>query len=125
MKNFIIKSSILTIIVFMLGVVLYAAFMSSFYRSILAVLPLLFFVVTNLVHFYLLKTAAQSNARFTAHYMAASFLKMFFYLALAIAYAFLNKEHAKIFLINFLLLYIIYTTFEVVELSKVFRQKVN
>jgi len=55
--------------------------------------------------------------------MAISFLKMFFYLILAIVYAFLNREFAKIFLVNFLLLYAIYTTFEVFQISKFVRQK--
>lgn len=125
MKSFILKSAVLTLTVFILGTALYSFFFQSVYFSLLPFLPLLFIGVTNLVHYYLLKVAVKSPARFTSRYMAASFLKMFFYLALAIGYAFLNKEHAKIFLVNFLLLYIIYTTFEVVELSRVMRHKVK
>lgn len=106
----------------MLGAVLYAGLIPSLYIKVLPFIPILFFGVTNLVHFYLLKIAARSNTRFTAQYMATGFIKMFFYMAVAIGYAFVNKGQAKIFLINFLLLYIIYTTFEVVELSKVIRQ---
>lgn len=125
MKSFIIKSAVLTLMVFILGAALYSLFFHSYYFWILPFLPFLFFTVTNLVHYYLLKVAVKSPARFTARYMAASFLKMFFYLAVGIGFAFLNKEHAKIFLVNFLLLYIIYTTFEVVELSRVMRHKVK
>lgn len=55
--------------------------------------------------------------------MAISFIKMFFYLALAVVYALLNREYAKIFLVNFLVLYAIYTTFEVMQFSKFVRQK--
>jgi hypothetical protein len=55
--------------------------------------------------------------------MAISFLKMFFYLAVAVVYALLNREYAKIFLANFLVLYAIYTTFEVMQFSKFVRQK--
>jgi phosphotransferase system glucose/maltose/N-acetylglucosamine-specific IIC component len=96
--------------------------MPSFYNPVLPLIPLLFYGVTNLVHYYLLRVAVKKEARFTAQYMAASFIKMFFYMVVAIGYAFINKEQAKIFLINFLLLYIIYTTFEVVELTRVIRQ---
>ena len=123
MKSFFAKSTVLTLLVFILGIVVYHWGIPAFYIPVLPVLPLLFYMVTNLVHVYLLRIAAKSEARFTSHYMAASFLKMFFYLALGIGYAFANREQAKIFLINYLLLYIIYTTFEVVELSKVVRQK--
>jgi len=123
MKSFLAKSTVLTILVFMLGIVVYKWGIPKFYIPVLPLIPILFYVFTNLVHVYLLRIAAKSQARFTSHYMAASFLKMFFYMALGIGYAFANREQAKIFLINYLLLYIIYTTFEVIELSKVVRQK--
>lgn len=123
MKSFVIKSSILTLIVILLGAVIYSTLLKPFYLAILPLAVALFYIGTNLVHAYLLKISLSSGSRFTSHYMAASFSKMFFYLAVAIVYAFINKEDAKIFLLNFLLLYIVYTTFEVVEFSKIVRQK--
>ena len=123
MKSFFTKSSVLTLIIFILGAVLYATLLKPFYLEILPAVVILFFLVTNLVHAYLLKIFVGSGSRFTSHYMAVSFIKMFFYLAAGIVYAIFNKEDAKIFLINFLLLYVLYTTFEVVEFSKVVRQK--
>lgn len=122
MKNFIVKSTVLTIIVFILGAILYSTVFIQFYRSILLVVPAFFYIVTNLVHAYLLNIVGKSSSRFTSQYMAASFIKMFFYLAVAIVYVIINKEDAKIFLVNFLLLYVVYTTFEVIEFSKVVRQ---
>jgi hypothetical protein len=122
MKSFIIKSTFLTIIVFALGAILYFTALKPFYLNILPVALIFFYIVTNLVHAYLLKIASKSNSRFTSHYMAASFIKMFFYLAVAIIYAIINKDDAKIFLVNFLLLYVVYAIFEVVEFSKVVRQ---
>lgn len=122
MKNFIVKSTFLTIIVFILGVIAYSTIFKHFFLPILPVVLAFFYMVTNLVHVYLLKIAGKSSSKFTSQYMATSFIKMFFYLAVAIVYAIINKEDAKIFLINYLLLYVIYTTFEVVEISKVVRQ---
>ena len=123
MKRFILQSTILTIIVFILGAVVYSTFLQQYYRLILPFTVLLFYLVTNLVHAYLLKIAVKSGSRFTSQYMAVSFLKMFFYLAVAIVYALLNREYAKIFLGNFLVLYAIYTAFEVLQISKFVRQK--
>jgi len=123
MKSFITKSSILTLLVLILGAVNYSTWLKSFYLDILPAAVALFYVVTNLVHAWLLKISVSSGSRFTSHYMAASFTKMFFYLAVAIVYAFINREGAKIFLVNYLFLYVVYTTFEVVEFSKVIRQK--
>ena len=122
MKNFIVKSTLLTIIVFASGAILYSTVLKTFYLNILPLVLIFFYVVTNLVHAYLLKIASKSSSRFTSNYMATSFIKMFFYLAVAIIYAVTNKEGAKIFLVNFLLLYVVYMTFEVIEFSKVVRQ---
>ena len=122
MKSFVVKSTVLTIIVFILGAILYSTVFNQFYRSILPIVPTFFYIVTNLVHAYLLNIAGKSSSRFTAQYMATSFIKMFFYLAVAIVYVIINKEDAKIFLVNFLLLYVVYTTFEVIEFSRVVRQ---
>jgi len=123
MKRFILQSTVLTIIVFILGTIVYSTFLEQYYLSILPFTVLFFYLVTNLVHSYLLKIAVKSGSRFTSQYMAVSFLKMFFYLAVAIVYALLNREYAKLFLGNFLLLYAIYTAFEVLQISKFVRQK--
>ncbi len=123
MKRFIIQSTVLTIIVLALGTIVYLTFLRPYYLSVLPFAVLFFYIVTNLVHAYLLKIAVKSGSKFTSQYMAVSFSKMFFYLILAILYAFLNRESAKIFLVNFLFLYAIYTTFEVVQFSKFVRQK--
>ena len=123
MKRFFIQSTILTIIVFTLGTIVYSTILQLYYLIILPIAALFFYIVTNLVHAYLLKLAVKSGSRFTSQYMAVSFLKMFFYLAVAIVYALLYREHAKIFLGNFLVLYAIYTTFEVIQFSKFVRQK--
>jgi hypothetical protein len=123
MKSFIAKSSLLTVIVFLLGAILYSTLLNPFYLNILPVVVALFYVVTNLVHAYLLKISVSSGSRFTSYYMAISFTKMFFYLAVAIVYAFIYRDEAKIFLVNFLFLYAVYTIFEVAEFSKVVRQK--
>jgi len=123
MKQFLIKSTILTILVFLLGAIFYSTVLRSFYLPVLPFAVVFFYFVTNLVHAYLLKVAGKSSARFTSQYMAVSFFKMFFYLAVAIGYVIMNRENAKPFMIVFLLLYVIYTVFEVVEFLKVVKQK--
>lgn len=123
MKQFLIKSSILTIIVIILGAILYCTLLKSYYLSVLPWAVLFFYLGTNLVHQYLLKIASKSGSRFTSQYMAVSFLKMFFYLAVAIVFVIFNRESVKLFFANFLILYIIYTVFEVSEFLKVVKRK--
>jgi len=123
MKSFLIKSTTLTAIVFVIGVIFYSTFLKSYFIPVLPFAVLFFFIVTNLVHAYLLKISIKSGSRFTSQYMAVSFIKMFFYLAVAILFVFFNRETAKTFLLNFLLLYLVYTILEVFEFSKLVRQK--
>lgn len=123
MKQFLIKSTVLTIIVFFLGTVFYTTFLKHYFLSVLPIVVLFFYMVTNLVHAYLLKIAGKSSSRFTSQYMAVSFIKMFFYLAVAIVYVIFNRESAKPFIANYLLLYFVYTIFEVSEFSKVIKRK--
>lgn len=121
MKKFLLKSIVLTIIILAFGAMGYSMIFKQFYLSILPVVVLFFFIVTNLVHAYLLNIAGKSSSGFSSKYMAASFLKMFLYLAVAIVYLIYNREEARIFIANFLLLYIIFTGFEVYEFLKVVR----
>lgn len=123
MKAFLLKSSVLTIVVFAIGAVLYSTDLKQFYLPVLPVFVGFFFVVTNLVYAYLLNIAVKPGGKFTAQYMAVSFLKMFFFLLVAIIYAALNREVAPSFLVNYLLMYIIYTFLEVSEYSKIVKQK--
>ena len=123
MRQFLLKSTVLTIIVFILGIILYTTILKSYFLSILPFAVLLFYLVTNLVHGYLLRIAGKSGSGFVSKYMAASFLKMFFYLAVAIVYVIFNRGNAKPFFLNFLLLYVVYSSFEVTEFLKVVRQQ--
>lgn len=122
MKSFAIKSLLLAIVVLAFGALLYLTALRAFYISVLPVLLVFFLIVTNLVHLYLLRIAGKSGTKFMARFMAASFIKMFFYLAVAVIWVIFNRESAGIFLMNFLILYVVFTVFEVTELRKVVKQ---
>ena len=122
MKQFLIKSTILTIIIFLLGIALYATVLKLYFFSALPFVALFFYITTNLVHLYLLKVADKTSSKFISQYMAVNFIKMFFYLAVAIVFVILDRENAKVFIANFLLIYLIYTVFEVNEFLKNIKQ---
>jgi hypothetical protein len=123
MKQFFIKSTVLTIILFLVGSIIYSTILKSFYLSVLPYTVIFFYLTTNLVHAYLLRVAGNSGSRFTSQYMATSFLKLFFYLTVAIVYVIVDRENAKAFIVVFLLLYVVYTIFEVLEFLKVVKPK--
>lgn len=123
MKLFFIKSTILTVIIFTIGLILYSSILKPYYHYIVLFILLFFYLSTNLVHAYLLRIAVNSGKRFTSKYMAVNFIKMFAYLLLAVAISFSMKEYAQIILANFLVGYVIFSAFEVAQISKFVRQK--
>jgi hypothetical protein len=119
MKTFAIKSILLAAVLAAWGALFYSTLLRAFYRPVLPFLLLFFWFVTNLVHWYSMKIAEKPATKFTARFMAASFVKLFFYLAVAVVYVFFKRENAGIFLVNFLVLYLVFTVFEVTALRKV------
>jgi len=77
----------------------------------------LFFALTAVVHYILLRTSTMNPRKFVGYFMLATFLKLFVYLIVMVVYAFtINREEVMPFVLGFFALYIIYTVFEVVSL---------
>lgn len=75
-----------------------------------------FFLVLGFgVHAILLKMSGNKFSRFVNAYLVASFLKLFLYLIVMVIYIYLNRHDALPFAITFLLLYILYSIFEVIS----------
>ncbi len=81
-------------------------------------MPLLLFVITLVVHRYLIIASKADNKKFTYKFIGATGLKMFIYLVLIVIYLLLDRENAVPFLIYFLILYVLYSFFEVFAVLK-------
>lgn len=81
-----------------------------------------FYTVTLFVHYVLLRASQKNQGRFVARFMLTSFLKLIFYIAVLIVYLILNKNDTLRFVIPYFMLYVCYTTFEVVSISHIIRK---
>jgi hypothetical protein len=98
-------------------------FASERFQSGLMVPLWMFFVVsTFLIHFILVKIAEKDPKRFVGYYMGITAIKLFGYLIIITIYALLKREAALGFTLWFLVLYFLYSGFEVVMLLKHFRK---
>lgn len=79
-------------------------------------LILLFFSVSLIVHYILLKAKAKRFSKFSAAFMLSTFARLFFYLIIIVLYMINFKSDAINFTVAFLILYVFYTFFEVREL---------
>lgn len=79
---------------------------------------LFFYFVTLAVHFSLLKTTQLSPSKFVSYFMLTTLVKLMVYFIAILAYVFIVKENLLPFLLSFFLLYIFFTTFEVVSILR-------
>jgi hypothetical protein len=74
---------------------------------------LLFFSITATIHYILLKITALNPRKFVSYFMLATFGKLVVYFVAVLVYLFNNRHDVLSFIVTFMIIYIIYTVFEV------------
>jgi hypothetical protein len=123
MKHFIVKIIGISAFLALAGWLVFSLFLSEYYLPILPFTLLFFLIVTILVHAWQLKMAKKDVAKFTRSNMLVTFYKLIIYSVFAIVYIAIKPENALIFVISLFFLYLVFSFFEVVELSKISNKK--
>lgn len=118
-KPFILKSLFLCIVMEVICSGFYF-FKPDFFSYYLLAIPLYFFLILVFFHIILLQTTQQRAQLFVSRYMLLTGIKLFINLGVLLALVFILKDKIVVVLINFLIQYIVFTTFEVRELLKIF-----
>lgn len=118
LKPFSIKLFIFSLFSLLI-LLLWKQFASERFQSDLMI-PLWFFFIlsTALIHYVLVKVNQKDPKRFVGYFMGITAIKLFGYLIIITIYALLKKEAALGFTLWFLVLYLLYSGFEVVMLLK-------
>jgi hypothetical protein len=114
--RFLLRLTVLSLALGLLAYILHHFLPSRFTTPALPYLIVLFYVVSAIVHFALLKISALNPRKFVGYFMLATFLKLMNYLIVIVVYVFYVKEGILTFILTFFILYIIYTVFEVVTI---------
>jgi hypothetical protein len=117
-RKFIITLLFITLIILILGYVLFLFFIPHYYFPYFPVIPAFLLVVTILVHGFLIKASENDPRKFTSKYLGAMGLKMFIYLVFLVVFLFIDTAHAVPFLVSFLATYTAFTTYEVISILK-------
>ncbi len=123
MKQFIVKLIGITVAVAVAGWLVFSLFLSEYYLPVLPFLLFFFFVVTLALHAYQTKLAKKDMGRFTRSIMLVTFFKLILYSVVAVGYIAYDSENAVVFVISLMLLYFIFTFFEVTETTRISRTK--
>lgn len=121
-KSFILKLSLFSLFTLSL-LCLWLQFATDRFQSNLMFPLWLFFVVsTAFIHYILVKVSEKDPKRFVGYFMGITAIKLFGYLIIIVIYALLKREAALGFTLWFLVLYLLYSGFEVVMLLKHFKK---
>jgi hypothetical protein len=119
MKKFIKNITVISIVLILTGWLIFSQFIPQYYLPVFPFLLVFFVVIAVAIHAYQLQLAKNNMAKFTRSNMLITFLKLFLYSAVAIIYIAVDTKNAKVFVICFLLLYVVFTIFEVFSLLKI------
>jgi hypothetical protein len=116
--SFIKKLTIFSLLLAIPGVIAAYTLPSEYITRTLPFLYIFFYSATTIVHYLLLKISLKKPTAFTNYFMLLTFGKLLFYLSIILVYIILYKDDAKPFVVSFLILYLFFTAFEVVQSLK-------
>ncbi|GAB1451031.1 hypothetical protein MASR2M47_10870 [Draconibacterium sp.] len=119
MKKYILNLFVVLIVVALIGWLVFSKIIPQYYLPVFPFLVLFFAVVSVSIHYYQLQLAKKDTAIFTRSIMLITFLKLILYSAVAIIYIAIDRENAKIFVVHFLSLYVIFIVFDVFSLLRI------
>ena len=119
MKRFIINIALISILLTLIGWLIFSQFIPQYYLPVFPYLLLFFAVSTVLIYAYQLRLSKKNIAKFTNSNMLISFFKLFLYSAVAVVYIAFDKSNAKAFVVCLMLLYLVFTVFEVTSILKI------
>jgi len=118
LKSFLIRLGYLTLIVYGIGFLAFQFVYPSYFYLFFAFLPLIFYAVNAIFHGTLLVASHLDMRKFTQRFLTVFGVKIMLLLVFIITYAYFNPEKAVPFLVTFFLLYVIYTTFEIISIIR-------
>lgn len=109
MKHFLLKTVILLILFLIAGFLVYYFAIPQFYTHGLPLSLFFIFIVTNITHAYLLNVLKKNETKFAASFMTAKILKLMVYMLVIILWVFVVKEEPVVFMLNFLVIYLVFS----------------
>lgn len=123
-KKFIFQEFLLTISIGLISLILFQTVLKNYYLPVFWILLAIISLLTGILHYSNLQASAKKPSKFASGFLMLTGIKMMIYLILITSYVLLNPEKASMFLISFFILYILYTTFEVLSILKHLRNKI-
>lgn len=118
MKKFMSQLTVFAVIIAALAGIFWLVSPNEIVTPALFPLIIFFYVLSLSVHLILIKSSKQKFTRFNNHFMLSTVIKLVLYMIILITYVLKNTGDAVNFLITFLILYVLFTGFEVIAIVK-------
>ena len=118
MKKFIVKIIIASVILIILGFVVFNFFFPNYYLPVFPWLLLFFFLASLVIHSWQIRMAKKDLNKFARTNMMATMIRLFIYSTIAIIYIATKPENALAFVICLMTFYLVFTFIEVTDLSR-------
>ena len=108
-----------------MAILLYQSVLKGYYLSIFPLQFAVVILVTVISHLRLMTSVEQNARRFSTTFLSVMSAKLFIYLFFILICLLVDRSNAINFVVTFLLLYLIFTIFEVIEISNFFKKNQN
>ena len=118
LRGFTINLFILALIILAVGYGLFFFVIPDQYFVFFPAVPLFVFVVTAIVHIYLVNASQNDARKFAAKYLGSMGAKLLLYIIFIAIFLAINIENSIPFLVSFLVSYMTFTIVEVIAIMK-------
>lgn len=119
LKKFILKLFLSSVLVAIIGAIVFHFFIPQYYQPILPIALAVFFILTIISHAYQLVLIQKDIAKFTRMNMILTFLRLLAYSVFTVIYLAVNSQNAISFVAGIMFLYIFFTIFEVSDITRI------
>ena len=124
MKKYYVKLVVLTLVLVLVAFCL-LWFKPQYFLVAMPLAVLYFSVVTGLQHYVIVSSAMKDPRTFVKNFLGITVGVLFLHLIVLAIYMFTHLATAKLFVIAFSILYVVYLAFETIELSAFVRKQKN
>lgn len=117
-----IRSFLMTGCLLAAGAMVFGLFIPQHFTPSLIVLLLVVLLLSNLL-FAIQIRSLREERHFIPAFMFTHVIKMLLFLALAIGWAWMEREYARSILISFLVMYLVFTLLEISELLRMLKRR--
>jgi hypothetical protein len=110
------RSLIVTVAAGILAFLLFFILPHTWFSPALPFMFIFYFSCSMISYMILGKSLRSKFSRFVSVFMLVTAIKLLLYIAVMLLYVFINRKDAVPFLLNFFILYLVYTVFEVTQI---------